>query len=257
MNLRKKSKKNRRRSGRIKRKIIFVSTILLTIGAGIVVTMSVFFKIDAVYVIGDTRYETADIIKKSGINLGDNLFLCNTEKISTRLCENLPYLGSVNVDRKIPNEIILKVEESKACMELSYQGSYVLINKCQKVLERPDDLVPEVILLNGPTVKCAQVGQPICFDNPDDSLVMKQILNEIAGEEDKISEVNISDPSNLFVVFQNKIKVLLGTPDELNYKFKVAGKIISEKLSNDEEGVLDMSLVSENGRSYFRNKKIN
>ena len=53
---------------------------------GIALSLTVLFKIDTIEVVGETRYDTDQIIALSGIEKGQNLFLCKTCLLYTSRC---------------------------------------------------------------------------------------------------------------------------------------------------------------------------
>ncbi|MBF1054130.1 MAG: FtsQ-type POTRA domain-containing protein, partial [Parvimonas sp.] len=60
------------------------------------------FKIDYINVVGNVANEKEILISKSGVNIGDNIFLVSTSKIKKNLKE-LSNIESVNVKKNFPN----------------------------------------------------------------------------------------------------------------------------------------------------------
>ena len=60
----------------------------------------------------------------------------------------------------------------------------------------------------------------------------------------------------VFLTFgtQNRINILIGNLNELDYKIKTAAEIINNRLSKDESGELDLSMLDQGDTSYFRLK---
>ncbi len=85
-----------------RRKILAMYTSMVMIIAMIaaVLCLTVFFKIDSITVEGKTRYSPDEIIDASGIAIGTNLLLCNTEPSKEIIEKEFPYIESVSIKKK-------------------------------------------------------------------------------------------------------------------------------------------------------------
>ena len=77
-----------------------------------------------------------------------------------------------------------------------------------------------------------------------------QALNE--NEIKKVSTINVTNPSNVKLSYDKRLTIILGIPENLNYKVKTAKLIIDEKLEKDSKGTVDVSMCAEGGKySYY------
>ena len=75
--------------------------------------------------------------------------------------------------------------------------------------------------------------------------MIAQLINEInANEIDNITVISISDPQNIFVTYDNKIVLKLGTTSNLDKKFAHAAATIEARTDNRDTGILDLSAIS-------------
>lgn len=99
--------------------------------------LTIFFKISAVSVEGESIYAVADIVDASGIDMDENLFTCKTKKAEQDVVTKLPYIGKATVKRKIPDKIVIIIEPTEAQYAFKCtDGETVLTNGEGKVLEK-------------------------------------------------------------------------------------------------------------------------
>lgn len=120
---------------RRRKKILFYIVFALVVAVvGIILSLTVFFKITTVEVEGQSQYTDSEIVEVSGINAGDNLFLVNKDKVIEHVSESLPFTGDIEVKRSFPNKIVINVTDSEVACAVKYDKGFVLINKDWKVL---------------------------------------------------------------------------------------------------------------------------
>ncbi|MBQ8228477.1 MAG: FtsQ-type POTRA domain-containing protein [Clostridia bacterium] len=240
---RRKAYEKRRKKVR-RNRIIFASfvSILILLITVIVLSLTVFFKIDTITVNGTSRYDTQQIISVSGIEKGRNLFLSSVNKAQTNISSQLTYLSEVTVTRRLPSTVVIEVVGANADFCYQTSGGYALTDSDGKVLEIVNaDAVPKtaaVIKTNGAFV--AVVGEEITVDkNKSDEQkeadekeleLLKNVLTAIkeSGIKD-ITEINITVPTSIYLKYQNRFNLNLGNSLELTYKLKSAVEIIAKE----------------------------
>ncbi len=232
---RKKVKRNR---------IIFASfvSVMIIVLTVLVLSLTVFFKIDTITVNGTSRYDTQQIISVSGIEKGKNLFLAGVGKAQEKLTSELTYLSEVTIIRKLPSTIVIEVVGVDAEYCYSSVSGYALADGKGRVVEIVNaDAVPSksaVIKTNG--VFKAVVGEKISVnDDSDDKKkdadkkeleLLESVFTSIekSGIKD-ITEINIKNPSDIYIVYQDRFRLNLGNSSELTYKLRSAVKIIAQE----------------------------
>ena len=129
-------KRRRRRSrggGRFLSLYLVLAVVVTTvvIGAGCIV----FFKVNQFEVEGNQRYSTEEIAKASGVSKGDNLFLVNKTETARKLLDELAYVRSVNIKRKLPDTLVITVAETNAAAAIQSGKEWWLVNEEGKVLD--------------------------------------------------------------------------------------------------------------------------
>lgn len=128
---RSKREKQRRARRRFRLFLVF----LLVLITAIVLCLTVFFKIADIRVEGHSQYTDAQIIAASGVSKGDNLFLSRTSKVRENLNRALPYTDEVTLERKLPDTLVIHVNDSRITTAIQDGSSYVLLNSSDVVMK--------------------------------------------------------------------------------------------------------------------------
>ena len=83
-----KRKRGRRRFGLLFKLLCGAALVAAaTLGA------TVFFQVETIAVVGNSRYTAQEVIDASGVQIGDNLFQMNKNQISSRFCSGCHMWG--------------------------------------------------------------------------------------------------------------------------------------------------------------------
>ncbi len=104
-----KQHKHRRGKGRLGKVIQFLFVLALL--AAVTVGATVFFRVEQVEVSGNSRYTSGEIVTATGIKAGDNLFHMNKFAIRDHVLEQMPYVESILIRRRLPSTITITVVE--------------------------------------------------------------------------------------------------------------------------------------------------
>jgi hypothetical protein len=246
------------RARRRKRIISLVVLALLIVVVGVVLSLTVFFHITEIAVQNVTVYSESDIIDSSGITLHSNMFLIDAKQAAADIEKKLPYIESVTVKRSLTGKLTLIVEETKAAMAFTEDDGYLLISPKGKVLERSLLISEHVCLVKGLTYSSAVEGETIRIDDmlaSDGTTVLRdgeKLLDDLIlayGDGEKyfhsdISEINLSNINNLYMVYQYRILLKCGDISKLDQTLKFAGAII-ERLDGENplyRGTVDLTI---------------
>ena len=214
------------------------------ISVGIVLVLSVFFKISTVTVKGDKVYSNKEVILKSGIETGDNLFRVNEEELNEKLAKELPYIDKVTLERQLPDTVIITVTATREVAALQAGAGFVLIDHTGKVLDKDASMLREsVAVVTGVTPKNIVEGERIALGNEDITNDFITLLNGI--KESKINlltEINITKTGEYELRYDDRITIKLGTVDNIAVKLQRAMAAIEKEnqINLYSEGVLDL-----------------
>lgn len=133
----KNSKKNQKKKKNLKktRKItIFISLIIVLTIIGVLVLFSSLFNIKQITVINNSKVTTQEVIQKSGLILGNNMFRTLKHTIREGIKTN-SYIEDVKITKKLNGEIILDIEERVPTYILQCEEGYAYINNQGYILE--------------------------------------------------------------------------------------------------------------------------
>ncbi len=131
---RKRYGSRRRRRGRFT--FLYKLLSVLIICAAIVAALTLFFKVENIEVIGESRYSEAAILEAAGVSAGDNLYLLNKYTVSANIYQQCPYVQDVRINRQPPDTLVIEVTECSAVAAIAQNGSYWLISPQGKIVEK-------------------------------------------------------------------------------------------------------------------------
>lgn len=104
--------RSRRRRGRFG--FFYKLLSVLLVAAALTTACVVFFRVNNITVIGNSRYTVQEVIEASGIQQGDNLITLSPSRVAARIRLRLPYVSSVSIRRALPDTVVLEIED--ACL---------------------------------------------------------------------------------------------------------------------------------------------
>lgn len=251
----------KRRNGQVqhrkrKRKNVLAMVLILTIAfvIGITASVFVFFKVDEIKVEGCSKYSEADIVEASGIELGDNLFACNTGAAAKAIITKKPYVGSVEFQHKLPGTLVICVKENTAVFAFQSGGKYILTDKNKKILEISAALPESAALISGANLKNNAVGTIAeCTSTEKDNYIGEIHIALSKAGLSKITEINVENDVNLFAVYDGRVKLKFGQDDSLLYKSQLAASAIKdlEKDNKNVKGSLNLKQASSMKQAYY------
>jgi cell division protein FtsQ len=247
------TEKNIKRKKR-RMRFVVISTLLIisTVIGGLIYGFFAFFKITEYTVEGATVYTTEQVFENSGLTIGDNLFISDIKSVANRLETNLPYIGKVEIRRIMPGTVCFTVSETTAICAMVEGNGFVLLNKDGKVLEQkmeePTDGLPILECLPSQNAK---IGYTVEIAKQENALgspleIYKDLLAAIdsSGMTD-ITLIDISDTTDVWLTYQERIKMHIGTPKMLESRLVFAAELLK---SEDEKypgqkGELDLTIL--------------
>lgn len=232
--------------------IFYLVTFLIAIGAAVVLSITVLFRIDTIQVTGQSRYTEQEIVQMSGIEVGENLFLADTATAKQQIEEKLPYIGRAKVSRRLPAKILITVEEAEISGAVEYNGGYAIVSPEGKVLEITSAIPEGYSLIEGLDLKSADLGKKIVYEDPEKQEMFTELAQSLA--EHGIAPITRMDLTNLYdivVEYDGRITMEFGLPSDIDFKVRFAKTILSEPDMAEAQGVLDLSYCKESNRANF------
>lgn len=213
---------------------------------GLVLSLTVLFRCEKIVVEGVTRYEEADIISASSLGYGKNIFLVNKTAAADKIEAMYPYIEEAQIRLSIPNTLKISVTEATPEYYIQDGTRYYIISKNSKLLEQVierDQNIPTII---GCKLKDPKVGDTVNVENSKVVTVLNQVAESMTSNAvTGIKEINLSDMANIELNYEDRITIVIGMPEDINYKIRTAMTIIYTKLSETDSGRLNCSNLIE------------
>lgn len=232
------------------RKILFgICGTLVTIAVLLALSMTVLFNITSVKVSKPGSYYTPDqIILASGLDVGDNMIRTDFSSAELRIEKNLPYVQDAKITKKLTGQVTITITDAKETGIIDFNnGSYLIINNEFKVLRKVEEY-PEnsnlrrIITKSNP--KCS-VGDVYKFTSETEKSDFETLVNALESVDlfDKITEIDLTDRASLKAVYKNRLRLIIGTTEEIDVKLKGAAETIALEDKNNPETIAEINLT--------------
>lgn len=237
--------KERKKKRKVARIILFF-VIFGTMIAGVYLLLTLkTFNLENVELNETTKYSKEDIVNKAGIEVGKNIFIeyfTSDKKAVT----TLPYVESIKLKLKLPNEIKIDVVErtSKYFAYDKDNNKFFSLSDDGYILEEVDinNKKNDEILLTGVTFDDeVMLGKKINDTDLSKIGIYKKIEKEFKKDEisGKITKVSFEN-SLTTITINDKLNIIFPNDTDLEYKM-VFLKTILKSIAEDSVGVIDMT----------------
>ncbi|MBR3803108.1 MAG: FtsQ-type POTRA domain-containing protein [Clostridia bacterium] len=232
----------------------YIAIGVAVIGVMVALSLTVFFKIDKIEIIGKSPYTDKEIIAASGIDYNENIIMCDAKGVSEKLAKSLPHIGSATVKRSLNGKVTITVTVTPGRYSFINGDKAVVINAEGKVLGQVSaEEGKEFAVVHGVTAVKATPGELVELNDKGAFELLKSIgaqLNK-AGI-DKITEIDITDVYDISCVYDGRITILIGSMGSAERKLALAAEVIKRQ-NQDNPGVYGrIDLDSVEGKAFFK-----
>lgn len=252
----KKQARMERKKKKIKRIIKWTTLFLLIIGGIVFALISPIFNIKDIQVINNNQIATETIISLSQLQVGQNLFKFNKNKVEKEIKTN-PYIESVNIKRKIPDKIEITIEERNKNYNVEFLNGYAYINNQGYILEISEQKL-DLPTIQGISTEAEQIVEGNRLNTEDLGKIgsVIQIMNICKNYEldKKISAIDITNKNNYIIYMDEEKKTIyLGDDSNLSTKMLYIPTILKE--NEGKEGFIYVNGdINNNFKPRFREK---
>ncbi len=238
----------KRRHGKKRRRrnytLYYILLAFIAVCVGLVLSLTVFFKIETVRASYMEHYDSEEVAEESGIKIGENLFMIDSSKVEKRLLEKYVYISKIKLRRLPPSTVYIEITEEKPRLLLEYDnGAYMLISETGKVLEntvtQTDDLFPVVVGVTDNRLECGETVEGDCAEG----LMLAENIIDAADKAQFTGSVviDVSDPINIIMKYDDNVEICLGSESRIDEKMKMAAQVLALPENRNLIGVLDVS----------------
>ena len=235
----------RRKRSKKKYTLYYLLALVLMLCVGVALSLTVFFKIENIQVVGQTRYAKEQLIETAGVSVGENLFRVSKKSASERLIAGYPYIAQVRLQRVLPNALLLHVTEAEVKAAVETGQGYTLLDARARVLETDLPVSPEGYFRTvGFEIETGRLAPGDFLSGPDAdrlSLLLELQDGIAANGLSKIRLIDLSDPSDIRLLYDGRVVIELGGQLDLDYKLRAAKSVIDLSVDERTVGTLDVS----------------
>lgn len=238
------SKKRRRRRARI---LLAFAIVIIVGGTLTALSLTVFFPIKNINVVDNKKYSAEQIISSIGVVKGDNLLLASDSRATKAVKENLPFIKSVDFNKKLPFTLEVKVNEYTVYSQIKYNDKYIVVGDDGLVLEVSDKFTKNSTEVRGVTPKTESIGEKISFKEDEKETILQKTNKIISAFQEKdfgrITLINYENMHDIRVTYSNRIVMLLGSDSYLEQKLTHAQAVLTSRNNTGETGTLNLSRI--------------
>lgn len=232
-------------AGRRKRKkrIAKVLAVLLLLTSLLTVALTApYFNISSITCSGFEKVTQEELLIASGIVQGNNVFRTSLKKAKKGISQ-IPYVDAVEVKRKFPDRIVIKIEESVLAAYVTYEDMFIGIDRNGKILEISSEKEEGILTAGSLTVSAAVAGQTLEMEDGH----LETLLTCINKFEELevltlIESIDVSNRVSVSFLTGDGLNVYLGSTEEIDYKAKLFKNILERGYKT---GVFDISNPSQ------------
>ena len=220
---------------------------------GITLSLTIFFKITDINVTGSNVYSAEEIVQRSTLEIGENLFLIDTKECITELTESLPYVYEVKITRKLPSTINIEITDATPFLAIKNKDkTYILTDDRLKVLEASAPKKPKgVITMTKTSISTANPGYLLGFENEDADECIRSLVAAIKEVNmTEATSISCVDKNNNYIVYDNRITFKLGSCSNLESKIN-RGLAVCDELNDHNDSIKGTINLSVEKQSYF------
>ena len=237
----------------------------------------------------DTGIYTEDaILGALGVPVGENMFQFSAAQKEKNMVVSLPYLERVEIRRRLPSTLVIRVEPAVETWCAQSDSGWLTLSDGLKIMkiseEQPQGLpallgldieapvagyylklaTPNATATPAPAASGVSAAQSTASSSSSSTSGSEQSVHDPMDDVNRLLEllwtyelkddctsIQFGDSNELYFIYQNRAKVLLGTFNNLDYKIKFAAYLLHNEdgkgIGDTEQGTLDVSHQLEDG----------
>lgn len=247
------NKKKIKRKRKAERLALLAALALVVLSIGVVLVLAVFFKIETITIKGDKVYADKEVILQSGIETGDSLIRVNETKINDRLTKNLPYIGDVTIEKKLPDKLVVTVTATREVAAFQSGAGFILVDVQGKVLDKSASMLRDnVAVVNGISPKTATEGEIIELSDEEATNSFLNLLSAIEKSNIKhLTEITSDKNGQWILRYEDRVTIKLSASDNIETDLRRAVNVLNVENERNPyaEGVLDLTMGD---KMYFK-----
>ncbi len=208
---------------------------------------------------GTVRYAEADIIRESGIYIGQSLLALNKVQASERVLARFPYLDYVEVKNSSFSTVCIRVAEAQVLAAVQTADAWLIVGDNNHVLEQvtTENLPAGVIRVTGTKALSSELGRDAL--EVRDLRICQTLVSAIAANaQPDMTAIDLTEKTNLRLWWKDRLEIVLGNESNLAAQvtaFKNLLPTLLDKNGDSVAGRLNMASYADdntdNDRAVF------
>ncbi len=242
---------------RLRRAAVYSAIFAVVLVVGLILSLTVLFKTEKIEVEGNEYYYDDQIISFSGVQYQQNIFIEALSADCESIVKNLPYIENADVSFSVPDTIIIKITNAVPTYVIQNGSEYLIISASGRIVDSTTENKDKLPLLKCEKLKSTKIGEYVSFSDENIPEILKTVSDSLQANKVKnITAFDVTDTANIMLVYDDRITINLGLPEDIDYKIRTAVTIIENNLDPNKtgtvEGVLDVSSCNTNKISRFK-----
>lgn len=241
-------KSRKRRRGFFRAVCAVLLLCVLTVAVGYV-GYRFLFVISEIEVVGDSPYGDEEICEGAGVGIGDRLFSFSSVKAEARLMNSLPYIGSLDVERHIPDRITFTVTSEEPVYYTEIYGKIYLLSDSLRLLgEAGDTALESLVWLRLSAVGFAEMGSLPSLVSEKGERQLGEITELVKNSAlfGRITVIDLRDDYRLSMVCDGKYLLEFGEYTDTETKLRIADAVLKDDMfKSDNKARIDLSELSQ------------
>ena len=230
-------RRRHRRKGRFA--VLYKLMTFLLICGALVAALALFFKVESIEITGTSRYSTDEVERASGVHVGDNLYLMDKNAVASRITQQLPYVETVQISRRLPKTLCISVTECRGLAAIEQDGRLWLISEGGTLVDTAPTLEsPELGRHFTASADCERAGE-----------LLGTLLHELRSKDmlTDVSAIHLEDASAVTIRYLDRFDVEFLWDADFDYKLNYLAAVVQE-LEANEKGTI---LMTHEGEARF------
>lgn len=195
-----------------------------------------FLAVKEIVVEGDTRYTDEEIVKASGLYVGQSLLSVNKVQAHDALSAAFPYLNTIEVSNASFYTLRIRLTEVPVMAAVELKDGWMILGDNNRALERVEaDAIPEgTVYIRGASFAAQTVGESLLDER---SLRICRTLIEASRRYglDEMTTIDVSVKTKISLLLRERMQVVLGTETNLTDQVKALVDILPTLYKNNGE----------------------
>ena len=195
--------------------------LLTVLTIGLAVGQQTLFRLETVYVVGNEEKTPQEVVMASGLVRGRNMITIEEEDVAEALSKDHTIIFK-GMQKEYPNTIYLYIEERKTVAAMQWLGIlYTLDGEGVVMAESTSSIPPAGMpVVTGFRVSNISVGQQLAVRSQGQLEAYRVIMEELELQmyQSQVSEINLADPDNIYLVTAEGVTVRLGDANYMQAK---------------------------------------